>query len=389
MSLTAKAVMSAKPKATPYRITDGGGLYLYVSTTGARSWRFDFTAPSGKRVTMAMGLFPDVSLSDARATHQEARRKLARGIDPRKPKADSLRTFAALADAVIKARSSPPAVATLDARTSRLSRHVLPYIGGADIASIKAADVRAVCDRVADLGKAETAHRILRDIGEVMLYAIAEEMIDTDVTTGLKRRYRSPASKNFGAPTTPAALAPILRAIWGYQGDVVTVTALKLAPMLLARAGELRAMRWAGMDLEAAEWRFTAPKTNTARIVPLPRQAVALLADLRPLTGRGEYVFPSARTRDGSRPISENTLNAAMRRMGIKGDEATTHGFRATARTIMAEVLGVPAHLIEHQLGHAVRDVNGTAYNRTTFLPERRELLQRWADFMDEIASGE
>jgi integrase len=192
-----------------------------------------------------------------------------------------------------------------------------------------------------------------------------------------------PEKTHFASLTEPADVAPLLRALWGYQGPPVVNAALKLAPLFFVRPGELRRARWADIDLDAAEWRYTASKTGTPHIVPLASQGVDILRDLQSLTGRGVYVFPGVRGRD--RAMSENTVNAAMRRMGFDGDTMTGHGFRAMARTILDEVLGFRPDFIEHQLAHAVRDPNGRAYNRTAHLAERRKMMQGWADYLDAL----
>lgn len=195
-------------------------------------------------------------------------------------------------------------------------------------------------------------------------------------------------STHFAATTEPAQIAEILRAIDGYEGTLTVRCALRLAPLVFVRPGELRTAEWKDVDLEAAEWRYTVTKTNTAHIVPLSRQAITILQELKPLTGHGRYVFPSARTPKGDRPMSDNAILAALRRAGIPKEEMSGHGFRAAARTILDEVLGVRPDFIEHQLAHAVRDPNGRAYNRTAHLPARHEMMQLWADYLDNLKAG-
>jgi len=221
---------------------------------------------------------------------------------------------------------------------------------------------------------------------QIFRYAIATGRAARNPAVDLLGALQQPEKTHFASLTEPSDVAPLLRALWGYQGSPVVNAALKLAPLLFVRPGELRRARWADIDLDAGEWRYTASKTGTPHIVPLASQAVDILRDLHPLTGRGEYVFPGVRGRD--RSMSENTVNAAMRRMGFDGDTMTGHGFRAMARTILDEVLGFRPDFIEHQLAHAVRDPNGRAYNRTAHLPERRKMMQAWADYLDTLRAG-
>nr|WP_256361247.1 site-specific integrase [Methylomonas koyamae] len=219
-------------------------------------------------------------------------------------------------------------------------------------------------------------------------YAVATGRVDRDITQDLKGALPPAKGEHFAAITEPKEAAELLRAIDSYQGSLPALCALKLAPLVFVRPGELRAMQWQDVNLQTAEWRYLVTKTNVQHIVPLSRQALAILEELQPLTGHGRYVFPSERTPSGIRCMSENTLNAALKRLGYGKDKMTVHGFRAMARTILDEVLGVRPDFIEHQLAHAVRDPNGRAYNRTAHLPERHKMMQQWADYLDAIRNG-
>lgn len=217
----------------------------------------------------------------------------------------------------------------------------------------------------------------------VFRYAIATGRAERNPAVDLIGALEAPQTKHFASLTEPSTVAPLLRAIWGYEGSAIVTAALKLSPLLFPRPGELRSARWVDIDLDAAEWRYVATKTDTPHIVPLSKQAIEVLTELRPLTGRGQYVFPSLHGK--GRPMSENTINAAIRRMGFDSKTMTGHGFRAMARTILDEVLGFRPDYIEHQLAHAVRDPNGRAYNRTAHLSERRKMMQEWADYLDKL----
>jgi integrase len=267
----------------------------------------------------------------------------------------------------------------------RLERDVFPYIGRRPIKDIEPVEVLPVLRRIEKRGAVETAHRCRVNLSQVWRYAVATGRASRDAVADLKGALAPAKIKHLAAVTDPEELGRLLVMLDGYAGTPTVQVALRLAPMLLVRPGELRHARWAEIDLDAGEWRFILSKTKAPHLVPLALQAVALLRELEPLTGMGrsEYVFHSARSI--KRPMSDNAVLAAMRRQGIPSDVMTGHGFRATARTILDEVLGVRVDLIEHQLGHAVRDTLGRAYNRTQFISERRAMMQRWADYLDEL----
>jgi integrase len=272
-----------------------------------------------------------------------------------------------------------------DRITRCFERDIFPWIGGRPIAEVTAPELLAVVRRIESRGAIETAHRALSNCGQVMRYAVATGRATHDPSANIRGALAPVKSTHLAATTDPKKLAEILRAFDGYEGTLTVVCALRLAPLVFVRPGELRKAEWADFDLDSAEWRYTVTKTNTPHIVPLSTQAVEILRVLHPLTGRGRFVFPGARS--NSRPMSDNAILAAMRRMGIGKEEMSGHGFRAVARTILDEVLGVRPDFIEHQLAHAVRDPNGRAYNRTAHLSERKKMMQQWADYLDELKS--
>jgi len=268
----------------------------------------------------------------------------------------------------------------------RLERDVFPWIGARPIAEIVAPEILTVLRRIEARGAPETAHRALSNCGQVFRYAVASGRAARDPSGDLRGALSRVKKSHFAAKTDPKEVAEILRALDGYEGTLTVRCALRLAPLVFVRPGELRRAEWADIDLEGKQWRFTVTKTNTPHIVPLSRQAMEILRELYPLTGSGRFVFPGARS--NVRPMSDNAILAAMRRSGIDKDEMSGHGFRAVARTILDEVLGVRPDYIEHQLAHAVRDPNGRAYNRTAHLPERRKMMQQWADYLDKLKAG-
>ncbi len=401
MALTDPAIRNAKPgktpkgKATakPYKMGDAGGLYLEVAPTGAKYWRFKYRI-GGKQKRLSMGVYPDVPLAKARERRDEARKLLADGIDPsdhrkatRTARADrAANSFEVVAREWYGKLAPTWNAAHGDRIIRRLERDVFPWIGGRPVAEVTAPELLAALRRIEARGALETAHRALGNCGQVFRYAIATGRAERDPSGDLRGALPPVRGEHFAAVTEPKRLAEILRALDGYQGTFAVQCALRLAPLVFVRPGELRKARWADIDLDAAEWRYTVTKTDTAHIVPLATQAVAILRELHKLTGHGEFVFPGART--NGRPMSDNAILAAMRRLGIPKEEMSGHGFRAVARTILDEVLGVRPDLIEHQLAHAVRDPNGRAYNRTAHLPERRKMMQLWADWLDRQKAG-
>jgi integrase len=387
--LTDKAIRALKPFDKPYKASDGLGLYLLVQPTGSRLWRFKYRH-GGKEGVESLGAYPDVSLALARQKRDELRRLRASGVDlaahRRAIKAaqtnSAVNSFKVVAEEWFEKKSSAWAPKHAVKIIERLKRDIFPWIGSKPVADLTAPEVLTVLRRIETRGAIETAHRALGDLSAIFRYAVATGRADSDPCRDLRDALIRRKERHLAAITDPREIPDLLRAINSYQGGIVVRSALQLAPLLFVRPGELRSARWADMELEAAEWRFTASKTKQPHIVPLATQAVAVLRELQPLTGGREFVFPGERS--PIRPMSENAINAALRSLGIESDRMCGHGFRAMARTVLEEHLKFPAHLIEAQLAHAVRDANGRAYNRTTHLEERRIMMQRWADYLDE-----
>lgn len=398
-------IKAAKPQAAPYRLPDGSGLYLLVRPDGKKWWRLDYTH-AGKRKTLSLGTYPETGLALARRKAAAERELIAAGTDPSEARKDRKTRQAAareterrLAEGIPLADSfeaiarewfvehlASKAVSHRDKVIRRFEMYVFPWMGGRPVAEITAPELLTVARRVADTGALESAHRVLQTCGQVFRYAVQTGRAVRDPIGDLRGALPTAKPVHMAAITEPKQVAELLRAFDAYEGTVIVRCALQLAPMVFVRPGELRNAEWADIDLDTAEWRFTASKTSTPHIVPLASQAVEILREVHALTGGGRYVFPSVRT--SGRPMSDNAILAAMRRMGIAKDEMSGHGFRAMARTILDEVLGFRPDLIEHQLAHAVRDPNGRAYNRTAHLPERRKMMQAWADYLAKLKAG-
>ena len=393
MALTDTFIKKAKHSGKPAgdKHTDGGAMYLHVKAEG-KYWRMAYRM-HGKQKTLYIGVYPAVSLAQAREVRKRAKELLAQGIDPSTAKredkqaktAEAQNTFEAVALAWLKATAHKRSEATGARIERRLQIDAFPEIGRLPIASIKPPTMRAMMDKVAARGVADTAQRVANACELVFRYAISRGLTEKDATVGLRDTLPKTKKKHHAAITEPLALGALLRSMHGYDGSPCTVVALKLSPMLLVRPGELRHMEWTELDLDGAEWRIPSEKMKMRadHIVPLSTQTIDLLRSLQPLTGAGQYVFSS-----GARPMSENTVNAALRGMGYTKEVQTAHGFRATARTIMDEVLEERVDLIEHQLAHTVKDANGRAYNRTAHLPARHQMMQRWADYLDRLRVG-
>lgn len=394
--LTDTAIKKAKPTEKPYKLADGGGLYLLVNSAG-RYFRWDYRF-GGKRKTLALGAYPDVSLARAREKHVEARRQLAEGIDPSAlRKADKARAVACAANSFeAVARSwftkayADKADTTRTKTLTRLEQDVFPWIGSRPVSEVVALDVLDVIRRIEQRGALDIARRVFNYISRTLRYADSHGMVDRDVSASidLSLVLTQRETRHHAAITSPQAVGGLMRAIDGFTGGFVTLCALKLSALTFVRPGELRHAEWEEIDLDGATWSIPGSKMkmDNAHIVPLSTQAVAILRELQKLTGRGRYVFPSER--GGSRPMSENTVNGALRRLGFTREEMTAHGFRAVARTLLDEELGFRPDFIEHQLAHAVRDPNGRAYNRTAHLGERRKMMQAWADYLDKLKAG-
>jgi integrase len=397
MALNDTRVRQLKPlgAASGEKYADERGLYLHVTATG-KYWRLNYRF-AGKQKTLALGVYPDVTLAKARARRDEARTQLADGIDPgvakredRQRQADAAaNTFETVGRDWLAKTANKRAAITQAKVTSWLEKDVFPFIGKLPVSTIRAKDVLdRVARRMELRGIHESAHRIVQICSQVFRYAVAVGLVERDVTVDLRGALASVEKTSYAAITEPRQVGQLLRSIHAYGGHPTAVAALQLTPLVFVRPGELRAAEWAEIDLDAAEWRLPASrmKMKVEHLVPLSRQAVEILRALQPFSGHGRYVFPSIRT--GERCMSENTINAALRGMGYAKEVMTAHGFRATARTLMDEVLGERVDLIEHQLAHTVKDPNGRAYNRTAHLPARREMMQRWADYLDRLRIG-
>ncbi len=390
-------IRNAKPKDKAFILTDGDGLFLLVTPSGGKLWRFRYYFDR-KRKDIALGTYPEIPLADARQRRDEARRQLANGIDPgavrkaikaarNEAAANSFETIAREFHIHKKNEWTQDHAATI---MTRMEKDIFPWIGAIPITAMTAKDIKGVVDRVKSRGTIEAARRLLTIISQVFTYAISTDRANFNIAQGLKG-YLPPTSKtrkHMSAVTDPRELAPLLRAMDAYQGSFVAQCALKLLPLFFCRPGELRHIEWSEVDFESEQISIPAPKMKMRadHIIPLSSQAMAILKELHPLTGHGKYVFPSVRSL--SRCMSDNTINAALRRMGFDGSIVVAHGFRATARTLLHEVLQANPYVIEAQLAHRVPDALGTAYNRTTHITERRKMMQLWADYLDGLKAG-
>ncbi|MEX0960246.1 MAG: integrase arm-type DNA-binding domain-containing protein [Burkholderiales bacterium] len=400
MPLTDVAVRSTKPQAKIVRLFDGGGLYLEVSPAGGKWWRLKYRF-GGKEKRLALGVYPDVSLKAAREKRDAFRKQVAAGIDPGQArKAEKLaRAGAESFEAIARewhAKFSPTWVSSHGDRIiRRLENDLFPWLGNRPIAEIKAPELLAALRRIESRGAQETAHRAMQNCGQVFRYAVATGRAERDPTGDLRGALPPPKEKHHASIIEPKRIGELLRAIDDYEGYFVTKSALRLAPLVFVRPGELRRSQWPEIDLEKAEWRIPAErmKMREQHIVPLSKQAVAILRELEPLTNRAipsrpnapRYVFPGTRSRE--RPMSENAVLAALRRMGYTKDEMTGHGFRSMASTLLHEQ-GWNHQVIERQLAHAERNAVSAAYNFAEHLPERRKMMQAWADYLDALKAS-
>ncbi|MBC8641168.1 integrase arm-type DNA-binding domain-containing protein [Caballeronia sp. EK] len=390
MALTELKIRNAKPSDKQQKLFDERGLYLLVTPTGGKWWRLKYRF-GGKEKSLSMGVYPDVGLKEARENRDAARKLLARGVDPaidRKVQragevARAANSFEAVAREWFAKFESGWATSHAEKVMGRLEKDVFPWLGGRAIAEISAPEVLAVLRRVEARGALDTAHRVHQNCGQVFRYAIATGRAERDVSADLRGALPAARHTHFPSVTEPSEVAGLLRALDAFQGTFVVQCALRLAPLLFVRPGELRTAEWAHFDLDKAQWRYTVSKTKTQHLVPLATQAVAILRELHALTGLRTYVFPG---RDVKKPMSGAAVNAALRRMGFDTKtEITGHGFRAMARTILHEHLRFPGEVIEHQLAHKVPDALGTAYNRTKFIDDRIRMMQAWADYLDAL----
>jgi len=396
MKLTDIQIKSAKPKAKPYQVSDGKGLSLIVYPNGNKGWRFRYRF-GGKEKMLSFGTYPERSLKDARRDLFHAREQVASGIDPsvtrkaeKKTKdGAAINSFEAIAREWHSMKHSKE-VSAGHAKTTlaRLEQKVFPWIGSRPTSEISPPELLSVLRRIESLGALETAHRVKSICGQVFRYAVATGRAERDPSADLRGILPSVNKTHLPSITDPAEVAKLLKAVDSYSGSIVTKAAMRLAPLVFVRPGELRHAEWTEIDLDAAEWNIPAGKMKMkqAHLVPLSKQAVRILRDIQPKTGDGRYVFPSARSND--RPMSDNAILAALRRMGYEKDEMTGHGFRAMARTMLDEILQFRPEIIEHQLAHTVKDALGRAYNRTQHIQERKKMMQVWADYLDGLKVG-
>ncbi|WP_080355284.1 tyrosine-type recombinase/integrase [Stenotrophomonas maltophilia] len=391
--LTDTKLRSLKPREDAYRVADTNGLCIEVRPSGAKVWRYRYRH-AGKASMITLAEYPIMSLGEARAERDRLRALVKGGANPAQvarieraaqtERAES--TFSLIAIELLEKRAKEGLTPGSVKRERRLIEKDLASIGQIPITDVTAPVLLAALRKLEKRGVAETAHRTRSLASRVFRYAIATGRATSNPADSLVGALEQPRTKHFASMTDPAQISDLLRATYSYRGSPVTLAALKLGPMLFVRPGELRKARWEDVDIERAEWRFVASKTGTPHIVPLSSQAKDIFEDLKPLTRRSEFVFPGVRS--SKRPMSENTVNAALRNLGFDGDTITGHGFRAMARTVLDEVLGFRPDYIEHQLAHAVRDPLGRAYNRTAHLAERKKMMQAWADYLDSLRLG-
>ncbi len=395
MPLSDTAIRKIKSTEKPFKVADEKGLHLLVTPSGGKLWRMKYRF-EGKEKLISFGAYPDVPLIRAREKRDEARRLLADGIDPSAHRKAHRTMRAELAgntfEAVAREWYSKQLPSWAPAQAVKvegiMEKNVYPWLGKRPISEIKAPELLTVLRRMEDRGVIDTAKRALQCTGQIFRYAVATGRAERDITPDLRGALSRAKTRHYSAITDPAKVGGLMRSIEGYCGTLSVKCSLKLAALTFVRPGELRKAEWSEIDLDHAEWNIPAVrmKMGEAHLVPLSRQALEVLQELRPLTGSGRLVFPGERSHD--RPMSENSVNAALRYMGYSQEEMTGHGFRAMARTMLDEILGVRPDFIEHQLAHAVKDPNGRAYNRTAHLEERRKMMQQWADYLDLLKTG-
>lgn len=397
MALTDSAVRALKPRERPYKVADEKGLYLQVTPSGGRLWRLKFRTAAGVEKKLSFGSYPEIGLKEARELRDKARSLVANGIDPadrkrrekRAAKVSASNTFSAVAkDYIAKNRRDGLSDATV-AKREWFVRLVQRSLGSRPISEIQPFEILDAVRPFEAAKNDEKAHRTLQFIGQVFRYAVANQIAASDPTRDLRGALSKRKPKNFAAILEPTRLAQLLRDIHGYDGLPLTKLALQLSPLVFVRPGELRRAEWSEIDLAAAIWRLPAAKMKgrAEHVVPLSRQAVAILQEASGLTGDGRYVFPSVRSR--SDPMSENTVNAALRRLGYTGNEMTAHGFRSTASTLLNESGRWSPDAIERALAHKDRDLIRAAYHRGAHWDERVRMAQWWSDYLDELRCGE
>lgn len=391
MALTNNEIKNAQSREKAYKLTDGNGLFLLISPNGSKYWRLKYRF-NGKEKLLALGVYNEITLAEARQRRDHARKLLTNGVDPGKLKQDNKRLSKIAAENSFESISREWHSKFEHKWTSKHSyriirqfeKEIFPWMGSRPISEINAPEVLSALRRAETRGAIETAHRLHQTCSQVFRYAIATGRAERDPTADLRGAIPPPKKKHYASMTDTNSIGKLLRTIKEYQGHFPTKCALRLAPLLFVRPGELRQAQWSEINFETAEWRIPAEKMKmrVPHIVPLATQAITILKELQPLTGNTKYVFPCVRTLD--RAMSENTLNSALRRLGYTKDEMTTHGFRSMASTLLNEQ-GWNRDAIERQLAHAERNNIRAAYNYAEYLPERRKMMQHWADYLDSL----
>ncbi len=394
MALSNTAIINAKATEKAYKLYDIDGLFLQVTPNGGKWWRLKYRF-DGKEKLLSLGTYPEISLSQARQRRDDARKLLATDIDPSEnrkqakviSKLNADNSFEIVAREWWKSHMTNKADSHKEKVIRRFELYLFPWIGKKPIATITAPQVLEAIKRIEKQNKLETAHRTLQTAGQVFRYAVQTGRAVRDVTADLKGALPATTVKHMAAFTEPKDVAELLRAFDAFNGTLTVQCAIKLAPLVFVRPSELRMAKWANIDLEAGKWQYLVSKTKTDHLVPLSTQAIAILRELHPVSGHGEYVFQGGHS--PLKPMSESAVNAALKRMGYDTKtQITGHGFRAMARTILHERLNIDPAIIEHQLAHKVPDTLGSAYNRTKFIEQRKVMMQSWADYLDELKVG-
>ncbi len=394
MALSDTKIKAIKSTDKPFKLADERGLFLLVQPAGGKLWRLKYRI-DGKEKLLSFGTYPDVSLADAREKREQARKLIAAGGDPSELRKankagrndNAANSFEVITRIWLKNYSANLSTVTSAKNLRLFERDIFPWIGSKPIAELKPKEILDTARRIEARGAVDTAKRAIQLCGQVFQQAVIDEKVMSDPTRDIRRAIKPLKDKHFASLTDPKEVAELLRAIDAFNGTFVVMCAMRLAPLVFVRPGELRLARWRDIDLETGEWRYLVTKTNTDHLVPLAKQAVNLLKELQPLTGGGEFVFQVGN--DPKKPMSAATINAALQRMGYDTKtQITGHGFRAMARTILHERLNIDPHIIEHQLAHAVPDNLGGAYNRTKFIEQRIAMMQQWADYLDDLKAG-
>jgi integrase len=394
MALTDAKIKTAKPSTKNQKLSDGQGLFLLIKPSGGKYWRMKYRFDNKEKL-LAIGVYPDVSLANARKAKEQARSLLAEGIDPMaKKKALKLakgeaaaNSFKVVAMEWLEQRGKKSESG--DARLMRiLEKDLFPSLGNTAISEIKAPDVLQALRKIESRGALDVVRKARQTAGQIFRYAVSTGRAERDPTPDLKGALKTGTTKHYASITEPKEVGKLMLAIHAYQAGPIVMSALRLAPLIFCRPGELRQLEWQEVNLE--EMRIDLPpekmKMKEPLIIPLSSQAIEILKEIQLHTGSGRFVFPNARSL--SRPMSDNGLRIALRTMGYTNEDMTVHGFRAMARTLLDEQLNFPVDWIEHQLAHAVKDVNGRAYNRTKHLSQRKEMMQTWADYLDSLRLG-